>query len=77
MSIDNPSPAPLLIDTHYWIWLQLGIRERLNAKNLDVIQDAADRGNLFVSVISIREVGLLRSKAASCPACFMAIRQIQ
>ena len=63
--------APLLIDTHYWIWLQFGIRERLTAQNLDVIRQAATQSNLFLSVMSVWELGMLESKGrlhlhASC-----------
>ncbi len=54
--------APLLIDTHYWLWLQFGIRERLTAQNLEIITKAADEGNLFLSVMSVWEVAMLESK---------------
>ncbi len=64
-------PAPLLIDTHYWIWLQFGTRERITRQNLEVIREAAAQGNLFLSVMSVWEVGMLESKGrlhlhASC-----------
>jgi len=58
----GPSLTPLLIDTHYWLWLQFGIRERLTAPNLDLIQQAAAQGTLFLSVMSVWELGMLESK---------------
>lgn len=59
---NGSSPSPLLIDTHYWIWLQAGIRDRLTALTLDLILRAANEGNLFLSVISVWELGLLESE---------------
>jgi PIN domain nuclease of toxin-antitoxin system len=59
---NRSSPTPLLIDTHYWIWIQAGIRERLTEQSLDVIRIAASEGNLFLSLISVWELGLLESK---------------
>jgi PIN domain nuclease of toxin-antitoxin system len=54
--------VPLLIDTHYWIWLQFGTKERLNAANLDLIHSVATEGNLFLSIMSVWEVAMLESK---------------
>jgi len=62
MPSGNGRPAPLLIDTHYWIWLQFGTRECVTARSLAVIRDAATRGDLFLSVMSVWEVGMLESK---------------
>jgi PIN domain nuclease of toxin-antitoxin system len=56
------SSAPLLIDTHYWIWLEAGTRERLATQTLDLIQKAAADGNLFLSIMSVWELGMLESK---------------
>lgn len=55
-------PAPLLIDTHYWIWLQFGTRERLTSTSLDLITSAGAQGILFLSVMSVWEVAMLESK---------------
>ena len=55
-------PAPLLIDTHYWIWLEAGDQERLSSHNLAIIQEAASASNLYISVISVWELGMLDSK---------------
>jgi len=62
MPISSGADTPLLIDTHYWLWLQFGIRERLTAQNLDRIKRAADQGRLFLSVMSVWEVAMLESK---------------
>jgi PIN domain nuclease of toxin-antitoxin system len=63
MQNGNGSPlSPLLIDTHYWIWLEAGDSERLSPHNRDVIQEAASSGNLFISVMSVWELGMLDSK---------------
>ena len=53
---------PLLLDTHYWIWLQFGIRDHLAAPVLKAIDQAAASGSLLLSVISVWELGLLESK---------------
>ena len=53
---------PLLLDTHYWIWLQFGIRDHLTAPILKAIDQAAASGSLLLSVISVWELGLLESK---------------
>ncbi len=62
MPSGNATTAPLLIDTHYWIWLQFGTRERMTGQSLDAIRSAASHGNLFLSVMSVWEVGMLESK---------------
>jgi PIN domain nuclease of toxin-antitoxin system len=58
----NGFPAPLLIDTHYWIWLQAGSRDRVTAGSLEIILEAAGQSNLFLSVFSVWELGMLESK---------------
>lgn len=55
--------APLLLDTHYWIWLQFGVREQLREPVLKAIHQAAESGNLLLSVMSIWELGILEAKA--------------
>jgi PIN domain nuclease of toxin-antitoxin system len=62
MPSDRETSPPLLIDTHYWIWLQFGTRERLTSTNLDLINKAASEANLFLSVMSVWEVAMLESK---------------
>ena len=59
----SSSPGgPILLDTHYWIWLQAGAEDRIAAKVLDALRSAAARGDLLLSVISVWEVGMLESK---------------
>jgi PIN domain nuclease of toxin-antitoxin system len=51
----------LLLDTHVWIWLNEGLPE-LAAERRHSIEAAARRGEVWVSIISVWEVGLLHSK---------------
>ena len=53
---------PVLLDTHYWVWQQFGVRQNSSSATWKVIEDAAASGALLLSVISIWEVGLLDSK---------------
>ena len=55
-------PAPLLLDTHYWVWLQEGGPERIPQRAQRVLQEAANRGNLRLSIISVWEVAMLEAK---------------
>ena len=54
--------APLLLDTHYWIWIQTGMPARIQPQILKAIQAAADSGELLLSAISVWEVGMLEAK---------------
>ena len=54
--------GPLLLDTHYWIWLQFATERRISPKALAAIQAAAQRGELLLSVMSVWEVGMLEAK---------------
>ena len=62
MLTDNGIISPLLLDTHYWLWLQGGLGDRLTAQNLEIIRHAASAGKLLLSVFSVWEVGMLESK---------------
>jgi PIN domain nuclease of toxin-antitoxin system len=53
---------PLLLDTHCWIWLQDGLRDRFTKDAQTAIDTAIKERQLLVSVISAWEVGLLHSK---------------
>ncbi|MGO9259129.1 MAG: type II toxin-antitoxin system VapC family toxin [Bryobacteraceae bacterium] len=59
--MSSARPAPLLLDTHYWIWLQLGAREEFGGSMLKAIEKAATGGNLLLSVISVWELGMLEA----------------
>ena len=56
--------SPILLDTHYWIWLQTGAREQFTVTLLKTIENAAAQGRLLLSVISVWELGMLETKAA-------------
>lgn len=62
MQNGSGSRHPLLIDTHYWIWL-LAEQERLTSASVALIQNASDHQDLLVSAISVWEIALLQSKA--------------
>jgi PIN domain nuclease of toxin-antitoxin system len=54
-------PPPLLLDTHIWLWLVLGI-ERLSVTVRRTIIDAASLGDLRIAAITLWEVALLASR---------------
>ena len=53
---------PLLLDTHYWIWLQAGASEEISHSIRKSIDQAAMAGSLLLSVMSVWEFGMLESK---------------
>lgn len=54
--------APLLLDTHVWIWLMNADKALDNSHFLTVIQKKAQSDNIWVSVISVWELAMLESK---------------
>jgi PIN domain nuclease of toxin-antitoxin system len=52
----------LLLDTHCWIWAQLGLIQQLSRAALESIRNAESGGNLRISVISIWELAMLEHK---------------
>ncbi len=52
----------LLLDTHCWIWAQLGLVQQLSRASLQSIKEAEREGNLRISVISIWELGMLEKR---------------
>jgi len=54
--------VPLLLDTHFWIWLQNGEPGVFTGPIRRAIEAAAAAGRLYLSVISVWEVALLESK---------------
>lgn len=52
----------LLLDTHCWIWAQLGLIQRLSRAALEAIRSAELGGNLRISVISIWELAMLEKR---------------
>lgn len=58
----DAAPGPLLLDTHYWIWHQLGDQEQVPDEVRKSIESAASDGRLLLSAISVWELGMLESK---------------
>jgi len=52
----------LLLDTHCWLWAQLGITRRLSRSATALIREAESAGGLLVSVISIWELAMLEKR---------------
>jgi len=52
----------LLLDTHCWLWAQLGLVQRLSRAALEAIRSAESDGNLRISVISIWELAMLEQR---------------
>jgi PIN domain nuclease of toxin-antitoxin system len=57
-----PSADPLLLDTHAWVWLNLGEAGVFSRARLSAIERAAAEGRLRIAVISVWEVGMLAAK---------------
>ena len=65
------SSVPLLLDTHYWIWLQSGAKSHLTPRIVRLVEQSAAQGSMLLSVISVWELGVLEAKGrirlhASC-----------
>jgi len=54
------NPA-LLLDTHVWLWLALGIPGRLRAETTAHIEQTATERAIGVSIVSVWEIGLLEA----------------
>jgi PIN domain nuclease of toxin-antitoxin system len=52
----------LLLDTHCWLWAQLGLVQRLSRAALTAIRNAESEGGLRVSVISVWELAMLEKR---------------
>lgn len=60
--------SPLLLDTHIWLWLACGVQGKISASTLRAIEQAGQRRDLFISIISVWEIALLESKRTHRPA---------
>jgi PIN domain nuclease of toxin-antitoxin system len=60
--MSSVSQAPLLLDTHYWIWMESGDSDRVPQRLRLAIQEAAGAGVLMLSAISVWELGFLEAK---------------
>ncbi len=49
----------LLLDTHVWVWLALGMKSKIPGAALNLIEHAGKTGELFVSIVSVWEIALL------------------
>ena len=54
--------SPLLLDTHIWLWLACGVQGKIRPSTLRSIEQAGQRRELFISIISVWEIALLESK---------------
>jgi PIN domain nuclease of toxin-antitoxin system len=54
--------APLLLDTHVWVWMTLGDARLKGAPCVSTIESAVVASNAFLSPISVWEVALLEQK---------------
>jgi PIN domain nuclease of toxin-antitoxin system len=54
--------APLLLDTHYWVWLQFGAANRFSESVRLAVDQASAAGELLISAMSVWEVAMLESK---------------
>ena len=53
---------PLLLDTHCWVWAQLGVVQQLSRAAQSAIRVAETAGQLLVSVISVWELAMLEKR---------------
>lgn len=58
----NTGHVPLLLDTHFWIWLQKGEASVFTEPIRKAIEEAAAGGRLYLSTVSVWELALLESK---------------
>lgn len=57
----NSRNVELILDTHVWLWLAFDDR-RLRADARRVIEEAAGRGALHISAISVWEIAMLAAR---------------
>lgn len=55
--------SDFLLDTHVWIWYAEGIAGKLKPKTEAIIERALREHRLYVSVVSVWEIGLLMAKS--------------
>ena len=55
-------PEPLLLDTHAWIWFCAGQQKSFERRTWTALERACQRGECWVSVISVWELGMLTAK---------------
>jgi PIN domain nuclease of toxin-antitoxin system len=52
-------PQRLLLDTHVWLWLSLGIVKRIQPAAREILEETGRSSGLMVSIVSIWELALL------------------
>lgn len=52
----------LLLDTHIWIWYAEGVASKLKPEIEDLIEQSLQAKSLYVSAVSVWEIGLLIAK---------------
>lgn len=52
----------LLLDTHVWLWLALGVPGTIKPALRKAIERAGESTTLFVSILSVWEIAMLESK---------------
>ena len=56
------SDPVLLLDTHCWLWAQLGLADQMSRAATSEIRSAASTGRLRISVISVWELTMLERR---------------
>lgn len=56
------SDSSVLLDTHVWLWLVDGNDRLLETKGFAAMRKAKEFGKVYLSMISIWEIGMLASK---------------
>lgn len=56
------SHAPVLLDTHFWLWFQTGDAARVRFQERELVERAANEGRIRLSAISVWEVATLVAK---------------
>lgn len=54
--------SALLLDTHCWVWAQLGLLEQMSRPGIEAVKEAEERGALRISVISVWELNMLEKR---------------
>ena len=62
MSINPEVTHDILLDTHVWVWLCNGDKNLTGSPASKILEQAAAKGRLRLSVISIWEFGMLEAK---------------
>jgi PIN domain nuclease of toxin-antitoxin system len=66
--------SELLLDTHVWLWLALGVPKKIAPTAMSAIEEAGKSGKLLVSAISVWEIALLESRQRIVPSGDQACR---